>query len=90
MSIAHRDQNDRAVALGVSSVNNITPIMLAVDPVTNYLLVDNSSDSLTVIGNKHRIDQNDIPTSYGVSSVDNITPIPIRTDSAGRLLVQFT
>lgn len=87
---AKRDQNDRAVAMGVSSTDSVTPIMLAVDPVTNYLLVSNSSDSITIVGNTHRIDQNHIPTVYGVSDSDGLTLIPIRTDSNGVLLVQYT
>lgn len=85
-----RDQNDKPVGMGVSSVDSITPVMIMVDPVTNFLLVDSVQDSITVVGAKHRIDQNDIPTCYGVSSSDNVTLIPIRTDSNGRLLVQST
>lgn len=90
MTQARRDQNDRATALAVSSVDSVTPLRLTVDPVTGYLMVKNFSDSITVIGSKHRIDQNDIPTSYGVSNTDGVTIIPIRTDSTGKLLIQYT
>lgn len=89
--IAKRDQNDVAVSLGVSSSDGATPIMLAVDPVTDYLLVQNFGDSLTPTpATRVKIDQNDQKTKYGVSSVDGVTLVPIRTDSNGRLLIQYT
>jgi hypothetical protein len=87
---AKRDQNDVAVALGVSSVDGVTPIMLAVDPVTDYLLVDDDGASATIPSAiRVRIDQNDQKTKYGVSSADGKTLIPIRTDSNGRLQIQY-
>lgn len=89
--IAKRDQNDVPVGLGVSSSDGVTPVMIRVDPVTSYLLVDMSSDSLTpTSATKDKRDQNDVPTKYGVSNSDNKTIIPIRTDSSGKLLIQFT
>lgn len=87
---ARIDENDRKTAQGVSSVDSITPIHIRVDPVTSYVLVDVVSDSITIVGDKHRIDENDMPTCYGVSSIDDVTLIPIRTDSNGKLLTQFT
>lgn len=90
MAQAKRDQNDQATALGVSSVDSVTPILLTVDPVTGYLLVDNSTDALTpTAATRVKIDQNDQKTKYGVSSADDITLIPIRTDSNGKLLIQY-
>jgi len=85
-SIAKRDQNDRAVGLGVSSVDLVTPIELKVDPVTGALLVTSIINSGNVT-TRHRIDQNDIPTCYGWNG-SNI--VPIATDSNGRLLTQRT
>jgi hypothetical protein len=86
-----RDQNDRAVASGVSSTDSVTPVMMRVDPITDYLLVDfagNSSNNATPrTWNKH--DDNDVPTVYGVSDADGVTLVPIRTDSNGYLLVDF-
>lgn len=90
MAEAKRDQNDRPTALGVSSIDIKTPLLLAVDPVTGYLLVVVSTDSLSAVTPKHRIDQNDIPTSYGISNADGKTLIPIQTDANGKLLIQFT
>lgn len=88
---AKRDQNDIPVALGVSSVDSVTPLMLNVDPVTGYLLIASSSDSLiTTSAVRCKIDQNDQKTKYGISSVDGVTLVPIRTDSSGRLLIQYT
>lgn len=87
---ARRDQNDVGIALGVSSTDNSTPLMLNVDPVTGWLLVSNSGDSLILTAaTRCKIDENDVHTKYGVSSVDGITLIPIRTDSSGKLLVQY-
>lgn len=88
---AYRDQNDNPVALGVSSVDLVTPLMFNVDPVTGWLLVENSTDSLTpTSASRDKRDQNNRATMYGISSADNITLIPIRTDSNGKLLIQYT
>jgi hypothetical protein len=87
---SRRDQNDIAVALGVSSTDSVTPIMLAVDPVTGYLLVEDDGATATIPNAfQCRIDQNDQKTKYGVSSSDGVTLIPIRTDSNGRLQIQY-
>ena len=84
-----RDQNDRAVASGVSSVDSVSPVMFRVDPITDYLLVDEiSSTNSATPRTRNTRDQNDVPTVYGVSSVDGVTLVPIRTDSNGRLLTQ--
>lgn len=86
-SIANRDQNDRAVGLGVSSADLKTPLELTVDPVTNYLLVQVVSHSTGTVTTRHRIDQNDIPTCYGWNGT---TIVPIATDANGILLTQST
>lgn len=91
MENAKRDQNDVAVSLGVNSSNSNGTLMLRVDPVTDYLLVSGSTDSLVVTpATRCKIDQNDQKTKYGISSVDGITLVPIRTDASGRLLIQYT
>lgn len=87
---ADRDQNQITTALGISSTDSITPIQMVVDPITNKLLVDVVSDSITVVPatiDKH--DQNGVPTMYGISTADGETLIPIRTDSSGNLLATF-
>ncbi len=91
MTNSLRDQNQVTVGLAVSSVDNVTPLMLKVDPVTSRLLVSETVDSLTTMSAvKDKRDQNYVPTMYGVSSVDGITLVPIRTDSNGVLLTQYT
>lgn len=91
MAIGKRDQNDKAVGLGVSSSDNSTPLMLRVDPVTDYLLVTLQSDSLTpTVATRNKRDQNEVPSAYGVSDTDGVTLVPIRTDSSGNLLIQST
>lgn len=90
-SIAKRDQNDVPVGIGVSSSDGVTPVMLHIDPVTDKLLINVSADSLTLTNStKDKIDENDIHTKYGISAADGTTILPIRTDSSGKLLVQFT
>ena len=90
MAQALRDQNHVPVGIGVSNTDSVTPVMLRVDPVTGYLIVDNTSQSLAVTSAEtDKRDQNHVPTVYGVSSVDGVTPVPIRTDEDGKLLVQF-
>ena len=87
----YRDVNDRPTASGVSSTDSVTPVMMRVDPITDYLLVDfagNSSNSATPRTWNSR-DDNDVPTVYGVSDTDGVTLVPIRTDSNGYLLVDF-
>ncbi len=49
MAQAARDQNRVTTLLGVSSADLTTPTLLAVDPVTNALLVENTA-STAVIG----------------------------------------
>lgn len=88
---AHKDQNTIPSALGVSSVDNVTPIVVRVDPVTNYVLADMTSDSITITpAVRDKRDENEVPTVYGVSNDDSITLLPIRTDEDGRLLCQIT
>lgn len=90
MADALRDQNHKTVAMGISSSDGTTPIMFAVDPVTGYLLLDVASDSVIATATTaDKRDQNYVPTVYGVSNDDGTTLLPIRTDSQGRLLVQF-
>ena len=90
MADALRDENHKTVAMGISSTDGVTPIMFAVDPITGYLLLDVSDDSLVVTSaTVDKRDQNFVPTCYGVSSDDGVTLVPIRTDSAGRLLFKF-
>ena len=85
-SIANRDQNDRPVGLGVSSVDLKTPLELRVDPVTNYLLCQIMDTTVGNVTTRHRIDQNDIATSYGWNGTEIV---PLAVDSNGYLLCQM-
>ncbi len=87
---AYRDENQRTVSIGVSSVDVITPIMMRVDPITDRLLITSivSSNSATTRQWNKR-DENGYPTMYGISSTDSVTLVPIRTDSNGNLLVKY-
>ena len=83
-SIANRDQNDIAIGLGVSYIDQKTPLQLTVDPVTNYLLVDIVANSSGTINTTHRIDQDDRPTAYAWNGTQLV---PIATDINGNLLI---
>ncbi len=86
-----RDENQRVVGSGVSSVDSVTPIMLRVDPITDFLLVDDTVGAQVATSRQwNKRDENGYPTMYGISSTDSITLVPIRTDSSGRLLVKYT
>jgi hypothetical protein len=86
----YRDENDRAIASGVSSVDGTTTVNFRIDPVTDYLLVDMASSSNSATAKDwNKRDENDVPTIYGVSDVDGVTLVPIRTNSDGRLLTEF-
>ena len=90
MADANRDQNHVPVALGVSSVDDITPLPLCVDPSTNYLLVEIATGAVTATSaTQNKRDGNHVPTVYGVSSVDGTTLVPIRTDDDGNLLLDI-
>jgi hypothetical protein len=86
---AKKDQNSKAIALGVSDTDGVTPLALTVDPSTGYLNINSVSTGSLTSNPRHRIDQNNIPTCYGVSSTDGVTLVPIATDASGYLLVQF-
>ncbi len=85
-----RDKNFKTVASGISSSDGVTPLMWRVDPVTGYLLITVTGDSLSITpATMDKRDGNFVPTVYGISSVDGVTLIPIRTDSSGQLLITF-
>lgn len=86
---ARRDQNAKPVSLAVSSSDNSTPLMLTVNPSTNFLLTENYPNSVIVTSSSQdKRDQNTIPTVYGISSIDGVTLIPIKTDINGNLLIE--
>jgi hypothetical protein len=62
------DQNDKPTAIGTSSVDLITPVPLAVDPITGYLLVsvvDSTSAISPVLRSDAKIDENGKETMLG-------------------------
>ena len=65
---ARIDQNEKPTAIGTSSVDLITTIPLAVDPITGYLLieiVDATSAVTPVLRSDAKIDANEKPTMLG-------------------------
>ena len=90
MADALRDQDHVTVGMGISSSDSTTTLMLSVDAVTNYLLIDIATDSLTpTSATVVKRDQNFVPTYYGISETDSTTLVPIRTDTDGKLLVEL-
>ena len=68
MDYAKIDQNNKPTAIGTNSVDLVTPIPLATDPITGYLLidiVDTTSAVAPVLRSDARIDENEKPTMLG-------------------------
>ncbi len=90
MAQAKYDQDYVPVGLGINNTDTTTPLMLRVDPVTNYVLVDVTGATISATpASMDKRDQNYQPTMYGVSSADSTVLLPIRTDSLGRILVDI-
>lgn len=68
MSTAKIDQNNKPTMIGVSYLDGVTPIPVAVDPVTGYLLVeimDATFNASPVLRSNAKIDNNGKETMLG-------------------------
>ena len=91
MPDANRDNNRIPVALGVSSLDGITPVELEVNPVNDQLSMDVANDAgrAITVGTRITRDANNVPVAAGVSSVDGITPVPFHVGpNNGRLMIE--
>ena len=65
---ARIDQNEKPTAIGTSSVDLVTPVPLAVDPITGYLMIivaDLTSAVSPVLRSDAKIDENGKETMLG-------------------------
>lgn len=82
-----RDNNHIPALMGISCDDGVTPIPIAINPVTGAWVVDNLSSisfSPTEIAPR---DENHVPVLMGVSSVDGVTPVPIYVNADGEVLI---
>ena len=73
MSYAKIDKNGKPTIIGVSSVDGETPVRIATDPITGYLLVDvvDATTSVSpVLRSTARHDVNGKPTMLGWNGTD--------------------
>lgn len=83
------DENRVPTLYGVSSVDNATPIQIAVDSLTGYLLADVYIESLTDGLTTYKEDENRVVTSLAISNDVNQTIRPLIVSSSGRVLIDY-
>lgn len=80
MAQAKRDQNKVTTALGVSSVDGVTPVNIVVDSISNRVLLKQGASgthgSVTNRNIAYR-DQNKVPVLLGISSADGSLLMPV-------------
>ncbi len=89
---AKKDQNHKSTLLGVSSVDLVTPIPIAVDPITGYLMVDvvdTDPPVNPVLRSDAKFDANHKATMTGVTNDADQSPICLVTHN-GYLAIDIT
>lgn len=83
-----RDQNHITVAAAITNDSDQFVEMFRVDPVTNYLLINITSDSATSAntGNVAKRDQNHVPVCLAYDEI-NDQVVEVLTDANGYLLL---
>lgn len=91
MSDAVRDDNNQAAALGVSTVDGVTPTPFEVNPVTDNLAIEpiTNAGRVITIGTRITRDENNVPVMCAARS-DNGQPIPVHVTPEGRLLIEIS
>ncbi len=89
-----RDQNRIPIWWGLSSVDGVTPVAIAIDSATNKPLMEIGTSVSAVIANLKVTfprDGNRIPCVGGRSSADSTVVIPLSVNPAtGAILAQTT
>lgn len=80
MSAAPRDDNGYPTLIGVSYVDNVTPVAARADPVTGYILMSILPASYTTTNPPKRRDDNAYPVLMGVTNDASATVRPITSD----------
>ena len=91
MSAAPRDDNGYPTLIGVSSVDNVTPVAAKADPVTGYILMSVLTTTHTSTNPPKRRDDNAYPVLMGITNDTNQTVKPIVSDpnNPGYVLVDI-
>lgn len=87
MTNAKIDNNGIKTALGTSSTDGVTPLLMYVDPTTHGVEIDDNTTGSDLSGDIAKRDQNSEPVILGVSSSDGLTPTPIYIESAANKLL---
>lgn len=89
MANSNRDNNRETVMIGVSSADQVTPIEITINPVTNAVGMQVATEAglVVTVGTNIERDGNRIPVMCGVSSLDNVTPVPIHVTPNGRIII---
>ncbi len=85
---AKRDQNNRPTLLGVSSVDGVTPVPIAVSPITGYLMieiVEQADNPSPVLRQDAKMDANNVPSMLGYNGTNTQALITHN----GYLAIQF-
>ncbi len=88
---ATRDQNRVPALIGLSSVDGVSLVRIAVNPVNGKVKMEFGSSVSAVVAQNAARDQNHITTIAGVSSSDNTIFIPLSVNPAtGAILAKST
>ena len=85
------DENGLVIAMGVSSVDGVTPVPITVDPVTGRLrCVASSTDggNATPESETATRDRNGVPVIMGVTNDANETSTPLSIHNSEGLMIQ--
>lgn len=85
---ARRDDNAVPTWLGVSCVDGVTPIRIAINPATGGVKVDDTtviSVTPAYVGSR---DANQVPVKYGISDASSTVMLPVYVNPAnGAILI---
>lgn len=89
MANAKKDDNDYPALIGISCVDGVTPVRVAVNPSNGGVSVDSSTVISVVPAYTTQVDDNGTPVMKGVSTADADTVLPIYVNpSNGAILVE--
>lgn len=82
-----RDNNHVPVLMGLSCIDGVTPVPIAINPTTGAVVTDNLSSISFSPSEIAPRDENSVPVLMGVSSVDGVTPVPLYVNADGEILI---
>jgi hypothetical protein len=84
---AQRDENHVTTYMGVSYLDGITPIPIAVNPDNGRVLVDAVSVIQYTPEDIAARDENYVPVLMGTSSFDDFVVLPLNVNLEGKVLI---